>query len=127
MEREVKRGQIYIIDLDNGIGSEQEGERPALVIQCDALNKKSPTVTVAMVTSQLKKIGMEEHILLPKIKGLPKQSMVLLEQLRTIDGQRMVRYCCCVDDETMKRIDRGLKSSLGIHGRYSRNKRHFDL
>jgi Growth inhibitor len=115
MERDVKRGQIYIIDLDDGIGSEQEGKRPALVIQCDALNKKSPTITVAMITSQLKKIGMPEHILLPKIKGLPKQSMVLLEQLRTIDGQRLRRYCCRVDDDTMKQIDRAIKSSLGLY------------
>lgn len=114
MQRKVKRGMVYIVERLEGIGSEQSGDRPGLVVQNDRLNAASPTVTVALITSQIKRLDLSEHVLLPKVQGLPKTSMVLLEQLQTIDKSRLTRYMGSLDEPTMKRIDQGLKKSLGI-------------
>ena len=86
----IKRGEIYFADLSPVIGSEQGGVRPVLVVQNDVGNKFSPTIIAAAITSQLEKAKLPTHIQLPAEKyGLPKNSIVLLEQIRTIDKKRL--------------------------------------
>ena len=106
---DVKRGSVYMADLgseDQVVGSEQAHVRPVVVTQTNRLNEKSPTVIVAIITSQIKKEKMDCHVILPKIKGLPKQSMVCCEQRRTIDKQSLLRYCCTLSDEVMADVTR---------------------
>lgn len=110
----MKRGQIYLADLAKGKGSEQEGVRPVLIVQEDDLNRNSPTVIVVIITSQLKKMKMRTHLLLPWIRGLPKQSAVFAEKIREIDKSRLLSYCGNVSEEFMKEVDRTLKAALGI-------------
>lgn len=108
----VERGDVFMADLgteEDVVGSEQFGLRPVLVTQCNHQNRKSPTIIIAIITSQIKKEKMDYHVILPKIKGLPKQSMVCCEQKRTIDKLRLLRYCCTVDDETMKEVTRACR------------------
>lgn len=107
---DVRRGEVYMADLgseDEIVGSEQANVRPVVTTQSNRLNAKSPTVIVAIITSKIKKEKMDCHVILPKIKGLPKQSMVCCEQRRTIDKQRLLSYCCTLDDEIMKDVTRG--------------------
>ena len=106
---DVLRGDVFYADLgkeEDVIGSEQFGVRPILVTQSNDQNEKSPTIIVAIITSQIKKEQMDCHVILPKIKGLPKQSMVCCEQRRTIDKQRLLRYCCTLSDEVMEEVTR---------------------
>lgn len=106
---DVKRGSVYLADLgneDQNLGSEQAGVRPVVVTQSNRQNEKSPTIIVAIITSQIKKEKMDCHVILPKVKGLPKQSMVCCEQRRTIDKQRLLRYCCTLSDEVMEEVTR---------------------
>ena len=105
----VKRGSVWLADLgseDQVCGSEQAGVRPVAITQSNRQNEKSPTVIVAIITSQIKKEKMYCHVILPKVKGLPKQSMVCCEQRRTIDKQRLLRYCCTLSDEVMEEVTR---------------------
>lgn len=105
----VERGDIYMADLgteDDVIGSEQFGIRPVCCTQSDFLNRKSPTVIVAVVTSELKKTEMDTHIVLPDLKGLPLRSMVCTEQRFTIDKQRLLKYCCKLPPEVMEDVTR---------------------
>ena len=106
---DVKRGSVYLADLgneDQNLGSEQAGVRPVVVTQSNRQNEKSPTIIVAIITSQIKKEKMDCHVILPKVKGLPKQSMVCCEQRRTIDKQRLLRYCCTLSNEVMEEVTR---------------------
>ena len=106
---DVLRGDVFYADLgkeEDVIGSEQFGVRPILVTQSNDQNEKSPTIIVAIITSQIKKEKMDCHVILPKIKGLPKQSMVCCEQRRTIDKQRLLSYCCTLSDEIMEDVTR---------------------
>ena len=106
---DVLRGDVFYADLgseEDVVGSEQFGIRPVLVTQSNDQNEKSPTIIVAIITSQIKKEKMDCHVILPKIKGLPKQSMVCCEQRRTIDKQRLLRYCCTLSDEVMEEVTR---------------------
>ena len=106
---DVRRGGVYMADLgseEEVVGSEQAGVRPVVATQSNRQNEKSPTVIVAIITSQIKKEKMDCHVILPKIKGLPKQSMVCCEQRRTIDKQRLLSYCCTLDKETMRKVTR---------------------
>lgn len=119
MQKEIKRGKIYIVERLNHTGSEQSGNRPGLIVQNDRLNATSPTVTVALITSQIKRVDMPEHVLLPKVKGLPKRSMALTEQLETVDKSRLIKYMGALDESTMKCIDKALKRSLGIRKKSS--------
>lgn len=103
----VKRGDIYYADLSPVVGSEQGGIRPVLVIQNDIGNKYSPTVIAAAITSQINKAKMPTHIeLAAKDYGLNKDSVILLEQIRTIDKRRL--------REKIGRIDDGLMASLSL-------------
>ena len=87
----IKRGELYYADLSPVVGSEQGGVRPVLIVQNDIGNKYSPTVIAAAITSQINKAKIPTHIeLLAKDYGLPKDSVVLLEQIRTIDKKRII-------------------------------------
>ena len=112
---DVRRGGVYMADLgseEEVVGSEQAGVRPVVATQSNRQNEKSPTVIVAIITSQIKKEKMDCHVILPKIKGLPKQSMVCCEQRRTIDKQRLLSYCCTLSDEVMEDVTRAKQKRL---------------
>ena len=110
------RGQLYYADLSRGIGSEQEGYRPVLIIQNDVGNKYSPTVIVAAVTS---KVGVKpklptHYFIEANTVGLTAPSIVLLEQLRTLDKRRLERYIGQVDSRHIREINRALAVSVGL-------------
>lgn len=112
---EVNRGDIYYADLSPVVGSEQGGVRPVLVVQNDVGNKYSPTVIIAAITSQLSKAKLPTHIELDKDKyGLVKDSVILLEQIRTLDKRRLKEKICTIDNLTMQRVDVAIMISLGI-------------
>ncbi len=111
----VKRGDILYADLSPVIGSEQGGVRPVLVIQNDIGNKYSPTVIISAITSQINKAKLPTHIEINAPEyGLPKDSVVLLEQIRTIDKKRLREKIGHFDDEMMNRVDECLKISIGL-------------
>ncbi len=111
----VKRGDIYYADLSPVIGSEQGGVRPILVIQNDVGNKYSPTIIVAAITSQINKARLPTHIeITAPDYGLPKDSVVLLEQIRTIDKKRLREKIGKFDEDMMRRVDEGLRISIGL-------------
>lgn len=107
----IRRGQIYYADLSPVVGSEQGGLRPVLIIQNDIGNSHAPTVIAAAITSRFSKANLPTHI---NIKGLARDSMVLLEQIRTIDKRRLKNYMGEVDTETMEQINKAIKISLGV-------------
>ena len=111
----IRRGDIYQADLNPVFGSEQGGYRPVLVIQNNRGNKYSPTVIVAAITSRLK--TKLPHVLLRNIKGLDKNSVVLLEQVRTIDKKRLDNYVGTLTKEQMQKIDKALRTSTGMRKR----------
>ena len=112
----IKRGDIYYADLSPVIGSEQGGVRPILVIQNDVGNRHSPTVICAAITSRMNKAKLPTHVELDARKyQIVKNSVVLLEQIRTIDKQRLLDYVCHLDKEIMKKIDEALKISFSLH------------
>ena len=106
----VKRGQVYYADLSPVVGSEQGGYRPVVIIQNDIGNLHSPTTIVACVTSVQTKSKLPTHIELP----LFKDSIILMEQLRTIDKRRLKYLIAEIDNETVKAIDKAIMISLGI-------------
>ena len=111
----VKRGDIFYADLSPVIGSEQGGVRPVLVVQNDIGNKYSPTVIVAAVTSQINKAKMPTHIELSANEyGLSKDSVVLMEQIRTIDKKRLKEKIGHMDEELQYSIDEALRISFGL-------------
>ncbi len=111
----MRRGDVYYADLRPVIGSEQGGVRPVLIIQNDVGNKYSPTVICAAITSKLNKAKLPTHIELSSEKyGLVKDSVILLEQLRTIDKQRLKDKVCHLDEEVMKRVNTSLLISLEL-------------
>ena len=113
----VKRGDIYYADLSPVVGSEQGGIRPVLVIQNDIGNKYSPTVIAAAITSQINKAKMPTHIeLAAKDYGLNKDSVILLEQIRTIDKRRVREKIGRIDDGLMARVNNALSISFGLGG-----------
>ena len=113
----VKRGDIYYADLSPVVGSEQGGIRPVLVIQNDIGNKYSPTVIAAAITSQINKAKMPTHIeLAAKDYGLNKDSVILLEQIRTIDKRRLREKIGRIDDGLMASVNNALSISLGLGG-----------
>ena len=112
---EFKRGELYYADLSPVVGSEQGGVRPVLIIQNDVGNKYSPTVIVAAITSQINKAKLPTHIELSAISyGLSKDSVVLLEQVRTLDKRRLKERIGELDEIKMKKIDNALLISLGF-------------
>lgn len=114
--KQVKRGEIYMISLDGARGSEQGGYRPGIIIQNDVGNKFSPTTIVAFITSHLNKRHLPTHVNVSSDCGLYIKSTVMLEQIRTIDKDRLVNYVGMVDAHTMTQIDNALKISLGLEG-----------
>ena len=113
----VKRGDIYYADLSPVVGSEQGGIRPELVIQNDIGNKYSPTVIAAAITSQINKAKMPTHIeLAAKDYGLNKDSVILLEQIRTIDKRRLREKIGRIDDGLMASVNNALSISFGLGG-----------
>ena len=113
----VKRGDIYYADLSPVVGSEQGGIRPVLVIQNDIGNKYSPTVIAAAITSQINKAKMPTHIeLAAKDYGLNKDSVILLEQIRTIDKRRLREKIGRIDDGLMASVNNALSISFGLVG-----------
>ena len=111
----VKRGDIFFADLSPVVGSEQGGVRPVLIIQNDVGNKYSPTVIAAAITSQQDKTELPTHIKVDADDcGLSKNSIVLLEQVRTIDKQRLRERMGSLGSGAMNRIDRALSVSFGL-------------
>jgi mRNA interferase MazF len=113
----VKRGDIYYADLSPVVGSEQGGVRPVLIVQNDVGNKYSPTVIAAAITSQINKAKMPTHIELPAREyGLYKDSVILLEQVRTIDKKRLRERVAHLDGRLMRRVNGALSISFGLEG-----------
>ncbi|MDO4551965.1 MAG: type II toxin-antitoxin system PemK/MazF family toxin [Bacillota bacterium] len=113
----VKKGDIFFADLSPVIGSEQGGLRPVLVVQNDVGNKYSPTVIVAAVTSKMDKAKLPTHVeVRAQGHGLSRDSVVLLEQLRTIDKRRLQEKIGSVGEDVMDRTNQALSVSLGILG-----------
>lgn len=113
-EREIRRGDIYHANLNPVFGSEQGGYRPVLIIQNNRGNKYSPTVIVAAITGRTKS-KQPTHVAIPAdMKGLEKDSVVLLEQVRTLDKRRLENYVGTLSREQMNRVDKALRSSTGM-------------
>ena len=111
----VRRGDIFYADLNPVVGSEQGGIRPVLVVQNDVGNKYSPTVIVAAITSQIDKAKLPTHVELESEEyGLEKDSVILLEQLRTVDKRRLKEKITILDQDIMVKVDEALKVSLGL-------------
>lgn len=110
----IKRGDLYYADLSPVVGSEQGGVRPVVVIQNDVGNKYSPTTIIAPITSQRKKTNMPTHVPASHRTDLPKDSVVLLEQIRTIDKKRLQEKIGDFEDEVMEDIDKALSVSIGF-------------
>ena len=112
----MKRGDIYYADLRPVIGSEQGGIRPVLIIQNDVGNKHSPTIICAAITSKMNKAKLPTHIELSTAKDdMDKDSVVLLEQLRTIDKKRLKDKVCHLDPQIMQKVNRALMISLELN------------
>ena len=111
----IHRGDIYYADLRPVVGSEQGGIRPVLIIQNDVGNRHSPTVICAAITSKMNKAKLPTHVELDSGRyDLVKDSVVLLEQLRTIDKVRLKDKVCHLDEDIMRRVNRGLMVSLEL-------------
>jgi len=111
----VKKGDIFFADLSPVIGSEQGGVRPVIVIQNDIGNKYSPTVIVAAITSQINKAKLPTHVEIRAGEhGLNKDSVILLEQLRTVDKRRLRERIGRMDGDSMEKVNEALVISLGI-------------
>ena len=110
----VKRGELYYADLSPVVGSEQGGIRPVLVVQNDIGNKYSPTIIAAAITSKINKAKLPTHIELPSAYGLAKDSVILLEQIRTLDKRRLKERIGELPPATMVRVNRAILISLGF-------------
>ena len=111
----VRRGEIYYADLSPVVGSEQGGIRPVLIVQNDVGNKHSPTVIAAAITSQRDKAKLPTHIELNAMQyGLAKDSVILLEQVRTIDKQRLKEKMGHLDERTMQNVNDAIEVSFGL-------------
>ena len=112
---QVRRGDIYYADLSPVVGSEQGGIRPVLIIQNDVGNRHSPTVICAAITSKMNKAKLPTHIELDSHRyEMVRDSVVLLEQLRTIDKKRLKDKVCHLDQDVMEKVNRGLLISLAL-------------
>ena len=111
---DIKRGELYYADLSPVVGSEQGGVRPVLIVQNDVGNKYSPTVIVAAITSQINKAKIPTHIELSMTYGLTKDSVLLLEQIRTLDKRRLKEQIGSLDEKRMQDVNHALLISLGF-------------
>ena len=111
----IRRGDIYYADLSPVVGSEQGGIRPVLVIQNNVGNRHSPTIICAAITSKMNKAKLPTHIeISTKDYKIVRNSVILLEQIRTIDKQRLKEYVCHIDGPTMQKVDRAIRVSLEL-------------
>lgn len=108
---EIRQGQIYYVDFPVTIGSVQAGVRPAVVTSSNTRNKTSPTVIVAIITSQIKRLDLGEHVLLPRMKGLPKDSMVEAEQRFTVDKEQLLEYRGKLYWRSWRKVYRAIRKS----------------
>ena len=116
MDNSVRRGDIFYADLSPVVGSEQGGVWPVLIVQNDTGNRHSPTVIAAAITSQTGKARLPTHISLSALScGLPKDSIILLEQIRTLDKRRLREHMGKLDDTVMKKVDNAIAVSFGLH------------
>lgn len=113
----IRRGDIFYADLRPVVGSEQGGIRPVLIIQNDVGNRHSPTVICAAITSKMNKAKLPTHVEIQADRyQIVRDSVILLEQLRTIDKRRLKDRVCHLDDEMLTRVDRALQVSLELSG-----------
>ena len=113
---QIKRGDIFYADLSPVVGSEQGGIRPVLIIQNDVGNRHSPTVICAAITSKMNKAKLPTHVeISSKDYGIVRDSVILLEQIKTIDKQRLRDYVCRADQKLMNKVDEALHISLMLH------------
>ena len=116
MERTIRRGDIYYADLNPVIGSEQGGTRPVLIISNDIGNRHSPTVIVAAITSRVHtKAKLPTHTAIRDFEGLNKDSIILLEQIRTIDKKSLQEYIGMLSESEMARVDKALAISVSLN------------
>ena len=119
--QKVIRGEIYLYDFGDNEGSIQNGIRPVIIVQCDAGNEESTTTVVAAFTTAIKKQFLPSHIVVGKNYGLKEPSMVMLEQLKTVNQSDLTEYIGIVDNEYMlRKINNGLKAALGLWGKKQR-------
>lgn len=115
VDNSIRRGDIYYADLRPVVGSEQGGVRPVLIIQNNMGNRHSPTVICAAITSRMNKAKLPTHVELDTRKcDMVRNSVILLEQLRTIDKQRLRERICHIDEELLEQVDRALMVSLEL-------------
>ncbi len=115
MERTYSRGDIYYADLGRGIGSEQEGRRPVIIIQNNTGNKHSPTVIVAAITSKIDaKVKLPTHYYLGKSCGLELPSVIMMEQVRTLDKRRLESYVGCLEEHHLRGFNHALAVSVAL-------------
>ena len=117
----IRRGTLFYADLDPVVGSEQGGTRPVLVLQNNVGNSFSPTVVTAAITSRRDKTNLPTHVSLENVPGLAPTSLLLLEQIRTVDRRRLRGYIGHISREKMKEIDKAISVSLGIKTTKERN------
>jgi mRNA interferase MazF len=111
----IKRGEIFYAELNPVVGSEQGGTRPVLVIQNDIGNQYSPTTIIAAITSQISKAKLPTHVeVKARRSGLERDSVILTEQIRTIDKSRLKEKVAVLDEEVMLKVDEAIKISLGL-------------
>lgn len=127
MEKNIKRGDIFYAELNPVIGSEQGGTRPVLIISNDTGNRYSPTVIVAAITSRKSKNNLPTHFYLDSIEGLPANSIILLEQIRTIDKQRLRERLTQLDECYMEKITTPLLISIGLKNVLKTERRSADV
>lgn len=118
---QIKKGDVYYADLTPVIGSEQGGVRPVLVIQNNTGNRHSPTVIVAAITSRTGKTTLPTHVPLEGVRGLQRDSIILLEQVRTIDRARLREYIGRVKTPTMQSVNQAIAVSFGLERISSKN------
>lgn len=122
--KRIRRGDIYYADLRPVVGSEQGGIRPVVILQNNTGNQFSPTTIAAAITSRDEKHQIPTHIWIgSRPYGLRQESMILLEQVRTLDRKRLRDYIGCLDKETMQAVDRGLVVSLGMKRAWQEEKK----
>ena len=124
LERQISRGDLYYADLRPVIGCEQGGVRPVLVIQNDVGNQHSPTVIAAAITGRKGKHRIPTHVeIRGECCGLQVNSLILLEQIRTLDRKRLREYIGCLDGQVMEEVDQALIISLGISMKGTKDER----
>lgn len=115
MKMQIRRGDVYYADLSPVVGSEQGGTRPVLILQNNIGNQYSPTTIVAAITSQIAKAKLPTHVEMgPTPEGLGRSSVILLEQIRTIDKSRLLEKVTSLSEDMMEKVDQAVEISLGL-------------